>query len=61
MNYIDRLQRENAEMRAQLDAVREAINEARAYIGSSKFADWRYVSTMDMEVRLSEAAMVAVR
>lgn len=53
-NYINRLQAENAELKAELDRIREGITDLRAYLVSDKFSKDTTVQTRDVLHRIEE-------
>ena len=57
MNYIKKLEMENKELKAEIERMREGMQEIRIYIASPKFTSAPledYVNTGDIEMRLSE-------
>ena len=59
MNYINKLQAENAELKSRVDAADAAIRELRVYLASNKFTGnpeselHGYVSVRDVDRRLN--------
>ena len=51
-NYINKLQAENADLKAKNEAMQRAIGELRAYLASSKFWNDSTVQVRDVEARL---------
>ena len=53
-NYITNLQTENAELKAQVEGLREGLTDLLSYLGSSKFQgfdnDWVSASEMFRKV-----------
>jgi hypothetical protein len=59
MNYITRLQSENAALTAELEALRSGLTDLRSYLASDKFATDSTVQVADVFNRLRDAENAA--
>ena len=59
MNYIKRLQSDNAAMARELAALRDGLADLYGYVSSSKFAVDTHVNTADITLRIREIETLA--
>jgi autonomous glycyl radical cofactor GrcA len=59
-NYITKLQADNRDLQAKLDAMQQEIGEVRAYLASAKFWNDPTVQVRDIEARLMNVWRVGI-